>query len=421
MDHWFDGLTRKVGRKPLSRRSMFSWTAKLGLAVAGTSLAGHLTSPPLAKANSLLRTGTASSADAVPSLPAGAQPRMNSAASASGCQVEDTYGVYQSVATTAVDGTTPLTLTHRFLAEVGSGATSAVLTIVPGVMKNATPRVEPVLRMVVSSHPNRVASADATFGPLYTGASRRTSSFFTDGRTLKGIVDGRAAEPAQLGSDPRSIRFTDGQPADAASPTPTPPATAPSPETPDGGGSPRSAARIQGTPQPGANERRATPAAPAGPAAASAAAMQRAVSNLMQQARSSLGTCAVTTSNPATTRCTHCQTSCRDAWLQCSVAAIQSSLAAGTLAPTAYLTSASATCDAHLQQCFTTCKSSGGCCPDYCNGDAGCCQSAWGCCPPSPTRSQQWSAAWPTCPRCGTPPWSFAQSTPPNRSVTPVR
>jgi len=131
--------------------------------------------------------------------------------------------------------------------------------------------------------------------------------------------------------------------------------------------------------------------------------------------------------------CTQCQLGCREAWLKCSIASSQSSLTCGSHAPSCYLASANATCDAAAQRCFSSCKSSGACCPDFCKGSAACCESAWGCCPPAPqaarppaakskgrpaarleARAQQdWSSAWPTCPRCG-PPVAAASTAPNN-------
>jgi hypothetical protein len=348
MDHWFDTLTRNLNRQPLTRRTMISWTTKLGLA-AGVGLLGRNTTI----------------ASAAPFAGPVAAPLLAS----STCTVEDSYGVLKAVVTTASgDPTTPLMLTHTFIAEVGSGTSSSTLTVTPGP---TTPvrREDLVLRFTMSTLANKRGHASAAFGRRYTGGDAQVGSFATDGRTLEGHVDGRATEPAPLGTDVKGLRFRDGQ---AHRPLQAP-------------------------------------------------AIQQSVSALLAQSRGKLGSCSPDPkASPAVGTCSKCQLTCRQSWVDCSVSAAQSSLAAGTLAAGAYLGAASATCDAALQTCLSTCKSSGACCPDFCKGDAACCQSAWGCCPPSSGSTRPWSKAWPTCPRCGTPPWPAAAK-PSAPRTTPVR
>jgi hypothetical protein len=254
-----------------------------------------------------------------------------------------------------------LTYTHTFLAEVGSGASSSTMSVTSGT--SSPDDVEPIMQVATTSSASQASTAFATFSEAYAGAGARWSQFSTDGRTVAGAVDGRGTEPSAVGSDVRVTKFKDGRPL----------------------------------------------------AAFTAGAGGQAVAALVQQIKSQAGTCTPDAKAPAVlSRCTQCQLDCRAAYVPCSVAAVQSSLVHGGLAPSAYLSVANATCDSALQRCLQTCKSSGACCPDYCKGDAECCKSSWGCCPPSATADQSLSRAWPTCPRCGTPPWPTAQtSTPP--------
>lgn len=357
MDHWFDTLTRNLNRQPLTRRTMISWTTKLGLA-AGVGLLG--------------RNTTVVEAAPVAAAPLAAVPLAAAPLAASTCTVTDSYGMLKTVVTTASgDPATPLMLTHTFIAEVGSGTSSSTLLVTPGP---TTPvrREDVVLRFTAATLANKRGHASTMFGKRYTGGDARGGSFETDGRTLEGQVDGRATEPAPLGSDVKGVRFKDGQ-----------------------------------THRP-----------------LQAPTIQQSVTALLAQSRRQLGACSPDSkASPAVSTCSKCQLTCRQSWVDCSVSAAQSSLAAGTLAAGAYLGTASATCDAALQSCLATCKSSGACCPDFCKGDAACCQSAWGCCPPSSGSTRPWSKAWPTCPRCGTPPWPAAAKpsaprTPPARPGT---
>jgi hypothetical protein len=323
---------------------LFSWGAKLGLAVMGAGLGGR-------------------SADSAEAAPAGQSTTPTA------CTVTDSYGVLRAVATSASVGLNPpLTFTHLFYAEVGSGVTTSTISITPGSSTTTTSAAEPVLRMSASASPSRVANAVATFGAAYTGAGVRRSAFSTDGKSISGTVDGQATQAVPLGSDVRNARISAvGRPASAAS------------------------------------AQAATPAA-------------QAIGSLLQSVQAQPSTCGVDTRATApVSSCTRCQLTCREAFFTCSINATQASLAAGILAPGGYLSATSGTCDAALQQCFASCKSSGTCCPDYCQGDAACCSSTWGCCPPSSHSQRTWSRSWPTCPRCGTPPWPAAQ-----KSVTPV-
>jgi hypothetical protein len=349
MDHWFDTLTRNLGRQPLDRRTMLSWSTRLAVA-AGLGLLGRNTTPAQA-------------------APAAAAPAVASSA----CTVEDSYGVLKTVVTaTSGDPAAPLTLTHTFISEVGSGSASASLSISPGTGGHVAPD-DVVLRHWSLSHANQRSVAGTTLGRRYTGAAARGAYFETDGRTIQGAVDGRATTTIPLGTDTRGIGFKDGQPLKPLS---------------DG---------------------------------AQATQAQQAVAALLAAAKTQFDTCAPDpTSSKVVSTCSSCQLTCRQTWVDCSMSAAQASLAAGALAAGAYLTAASATCDRALQTCQSTCKSSGACCPDFCKGDAACCQSAWGCCPPSGTSQKQWSNAWPICPRCGTPPWpAVAKASPPQ--TTPVK
>ena len=388
MEHWFDTLTRNVARQPRTRRSALGWAARLGIAATGVGLLGRFV--PEAQASDMVAGAEAGVQSGVQTLAA--------APVASSCSVEDTYGVLQSHFVTSATGVVPMTLTHSFIAEVGSGMTSSLLTIVPGAIAGATPRVDATMRMSVSTAPSRAASADAFFAAQFTGTTPRRVAFATDGQTLKGTVDGKSTAPAALGTDANNLRFPDGKPvidssAAPVGPSPSSPTTTPQRRTQNG------------TNENGSgNEQRISP--PTGELSpAQVQAVQRAMSGLLRQAAQEATTCASrANSADPTARCTTCQLSCRSAWVSCSVSATQASLAAGALAPSVYLAAASGTCDSALQQCFRTCKSSGACCPSHCNGDANCCQSAWGCCRPGQaSTSQTWSKAWPTCPRCGPP------------------
>jgi hypothetical protein len=363
MGHWFDDLTRKTAKQFVSRRSMLSWTAKLGVAAAGAGLLGR--TPLVASAAPAEPSATAWAAPGtpvVPTIPAGT------------CVVDDSYGVLRTVVTTSSD-TSKMTLTHTFMAEVASGNTFSSL-----IVKSPD---DIVLRMVTSSLGTGPGRAHAIYGPAYTGAQARQTDFATDGKSLEGSVDGRALELATLGADFRTLKYKDGKPGN--------------PET------------------------------------SGAAGVQQAVDAILLQARSQLASCVADKVTPrVVATCTECQLGCREAWLKCSVASSQSSLACGAHGPSCYLASANATCDAVLRRCFSGCKSSGACCPDFCKGEAGCCQSAWGCCPPAPdavrppaakgkgraapvlvARAQKdWSTAWPTCPRCGPPVTASAPTNP---------
>jgi hypothetical protein len=347
MDHWFDTLTRNLNRQPLTRRTMLSWTSKLGVA-AGVGLLGR----------------TTTTVGAAPVAAPEAAPALAPAFAPSACTVEDSYGVLKTIVTASSgDPATPLTLSHTFIAEAGSGSAFSTLTITPG---QVTPvkREDLVLRFTSSTLANKRGHASTSFGRRYTGGDVRGGAFNTDGRTVQGNVDGRETVEAPLGTDHRGFRFKDGQ------------ASRPLAE---------------------------------GAQATQSQAVQQAVSALLTQSRSLLATCAPDSkASREVSTCTSCQLTCRQTWVQCSLAATQASLAAGALAPGAYLGAASATCDGALQSCVQTCKSSGACCPDYCKGNTECCQSAWGCCPPSSASVKPWSKAWPTCPRCGTPPWPAA-------------
>jgi hypothetical protein len=383
MTHWFDDLTRTFSRQPLSRRSMLFWTVRLGLASAGAGLLGGNRSTASALGMGL---GTGEALD-----PSGASRAVASAGST--CTVNDSYGVLQarvSVPASSSAATVPLTLTHSFVAEVATGNVLSTLTItadgaagaaghpVTDGVTTAGPGTDVVLRMSANSLADHTGRTDVTFGSLYTGGAVSRSSSATDGRVTTGFADGRPLAPAPLGASAQGARFTDG--------------------------------------------------APAGQAAAVASGMQQAVGDLLQQWQVQAATCATDPqASPVVAACTICQMDCREVWVRCSVGAIDSSLGCGTLASTCYLGSANPTCDAALQVCFQTCKSSGACCPDYCHGDAACCQTSWGCCPPSTHSQHAWSRSWPTCPRCGAPPWTTPstvqrpdQSLPPPNPLTPT-
>jgi hypothetical protein len=363
VEHWFDSFTRDLGSQRLTRRGLLSLSVKLALA-AGASLVGRAASP--------LGVETASAAPlGLPAL--AADPA---------CTVEDSYGVLKSIATaTSTDPTAPLTLSHTFIAEVGSGMTVATLAVTPGTAATAASAHDVIVRMTTSSQPNRAGQATATLGAAFTGDVVRRSSFSTDGTTIRGGVDGRPVQPST--TSPNEQRLTPNGPTPVAPSTP-----------------------IEST---GLTPR--------------AAAMQQAVEGLLTQARSQIGTCSPRSdTSPVVATCTRCQLSCRETWLTCAIPVVQSSLRAGVLAPSAYLEAAQAACDAPLHTCLSTCKSSGACCPDFCKGNAECCKSAWGCCPPSSHSQRQWSRTWPTCPRCGAPPWTTATTpiTPaPNQTCNP--
>jgi hypothetical protein len=347
MDHWFDTLSRSLGSHALTRRTVFSWSSRLGLA-AGLGAFGR----PSSSASAAPVAAVPATVGSVAAAPA---------AAASTCIVNDSYGVLKAVVTaSSADAANPLTLTHTFIAEVGSGAAHSTLTITPGSATTVAPD-DVVVRMAASTFSDQRGNAYTTLGKRFTGATARRAQFSTDGHSVEGIVDGRPTEPTPLAGDLRGIRFKDGGPL--------------------------------------------KPLTDTGPSG-STQGMQQAVGALLAQSRGQLGAC---TPDPKasheTSTCTQCQLTCRQSFIQCSMSAMQSSLAAGALAPGAYLGAASATCDRALQQCMQTCKSSGACCPDFCKGDAACCRSAWGCCPPTSTSPRTLSKAWPTCPRCGSPPW----------------
>ena len=326
MEHWFDDLTRRLARQPVDRRRMMSWSAKLGVAAAGFALLGR--TPPAARA-----------------APARAP-------AASTCTVEDSYGVLKAVVTTQSAGSSPpLTYTHTFVAEVGSGNVFSTVTVAQGSAPQVASDASVILRMTTTSLRDRAGSASATFGPLYTGAGVRRAAFTTDGSTVSGVVDGRAVGAVPIGTDVRGSSLVEnGLAADSTSPL--------------------------------------------------VPAVQRDVSALLQTVATQPSGCGTDPNATAVvSTCTRCQLDCREAWFTCSVGATQASLASGVLLSGAYLHTASTTCDAALQQCLQSCKSSGACCPDFCNGDPTCCASAWGCCPPSSHSRRVWSRAWPTCPR----------------------
>jgi hypothetical protein len=291
------------------------------------------------------------------------------------------------------------------------------------------------LRMSTSSLVNRVGSAHLTLGRHYTGAEVRRSSFSTDGHTVKGFVDRRATVQAPLGTDARGTRFADGQPLQPTPATQPPTTVRPTTQPPNQSTAPSTArpttqpanqstvpSGVSSTgrlgtdavPQPEGQLGRRPPWTEAPPAPGEQSGLsgvQLAVNALLTHATTRLGACGPDpTASRETTRCTYCQLSCRDAWVRCSLQSVQSSLGAGPLAPVSYLGTATTTCDVALQQCFRSCKGSGACCPDHCQGDQTCCQTAWGCCPPSPHSTRTWSRSWPTCPRCGTPPWPVTRA-----------
>jgi hypothetical protein len=351
VEHWFDTFTRGLGSRRLTRRGALGLWLKLCLA-ATMSL--------LARAVSSRSGGVASAAPAATAL----------AASTPTCTVDDSYGVLTSVATaTSSDPAMPLSLTHTFIAEVGSGTTHATLIVTPGATPSTvTTSANSIVRMTTTSLPNRLSQASTRLGAAFTGDGVRTAGFSTDGVTVRGTVDGRPAEPVPVGAAGRRL-------------------------TPNGPSLPGPSAVTGLTPR--------------------GEAVQRSVDALLAQATTQIGTCRPNpSSSPVVATCTSCQLTCRETWLSCAIPAIQSALKAGVHAPSNYLAIAQAACDAPLQQCLQTCKSSGACCPSFCNGDAACCQSAWGCCPPSSHSRRQWSRSWPTCPRCGTPPWTSATTTP---------
>jgi hypothetical protein len=350
-DHWFDDLARRVAGHSLSRRSMLAWTARLGLTVVGAGLVGR---------GSGIAGRDAGSADAVSAGPLAAPAT---------CTVSDTYGVLNVTATaSSTDPAAPMTFTHAFYAEVGSGYTMSTLTVTPGGAPGSARDDDVLVRLSTSSQADHVGTARATFGPRLTGAGVSHAQFSTDGRSGAGAVDGRGVTPVAVGTTVRA------------------------PGSADAG-------------------------------SGFVPSVQQGVTGLLRAVQTQPDGCAPdpTSSQPVAT-CTRCQLTCRGAWFDCSVGAVQSSLAAGVSAPSAYLGAASQTCDTALQQCMSTCKSGGACCPDFCQGDAACCQSAWGCCPPSPHSQQPWSQVWPTCPRCGTPPWpsSAPQSIDAGPTTTPV-
>jgi hypothetical protein len=230
---------------------------------------------------------------------------------------------------------------------------------------------EPIVQVSTTSAASRTSTAFASFAAAYAGSDARWSQFGTDGQTVKGAVDGRPTEPASIGADVRTTKFKGGQ----------------------------------------------AIAIPAAPGQDPTGVTRQAVRTLMQQIRSEAGSCVADPKAPKEiATCTTCQLTCRAAYVPCSVSAIHASLELGGLAPTSYLAVASATCDNALQRCLQTCKSSGACCPDFCKGDAACCRSSWGCCPPSVSGDSS-APTWPTCTRCGTPPWAAA----PAATTTPIR
>src|SRR5688500_1259075 len=104
MDHWFDDLTRTLSSGALSRRTMISWAARLGVATAGAAILGR--EPAVARADGAV---IAPGATVVRAAPA-----------ATTCAVQDTYGVLTSIvsASVAASGSAPaLSMTHRFIAE----------------------------------------------------------------------------------------------------------------------------------------------------------------------------------------------------------------------------------------------------------------------------------------------------------------
>jgi len=348
MDHWFDNLTRKLAtRQTVSRRAMLSWSAKASVALSGAGLIGR--TPTEAHAAVAEPTGFTATLAATTMQPEGFRAPITPATPGTGgCVVDDSYGLLRTVVAASVQGRVPLTLRHTFSAEVATGNAFSTITV-----KSPGQADDLVLRLSTTALADRGGRAQTLLGRPFAGsAGRKDSSFYTDGTTVQGTVDARQTEAVPLASDVKGLRFKDGRPGD--------------------------------------------------PDVALAPDLQQAIAALLTQARSQLGTCTPDASlPPAIAKCTKCQLDCRDAWLKCSIGSAQSSLAAGSLAAASYLASAGTNCDAVLQRCFQTCKSSGACCPDYCKGDAKCCDSSWGCCPPSPKADPSLSRAWPTCPRCG--------------------
>ena len=402
MEHWFDSLTRRLADQTVDRRTMFSWTAKLGLA-AGIGLLGR-GSAIASAAPTTAQSGTST------------------------CTVDDTYGVLRSVVTTSVSSPkNPLTITHQFYAEVGTDYSTSILTVMPASVTAPKSAADVLVRLATTSTTKGGRSADAAFGPLYTGAGVRRASFRTDGRTLEGAIDAREIKPVPLGTPPKSLTFRDGQQPgldfdESRTRRVGPPAPSQPNSRPENSPTPTPSVRI--APWPNGNPSNAATSsptvAPVSPAdSRRPTEIEQAVKTALGSSRPKLSSCEPSpTLPPALATCTRCQLTCREAWLTCSLQAAESSLAAGPLAPLAYLNAAAATCDDALQQCFQTCKQSGACCPDYCKGNADCCASSWGCGPPSPYSRRAWSRAWPTCPRCGPPPWSEATA-PMKRQTSP--
>jgi hypothetical protein len=329
MEHWFDDLTRRIGKQPMSRRGMVSLTARLGAVVAGTSLFG--------------REATAISAAEVTAAPSAVGVLQ---AGASTCKVDDSYGLLKTeFSVSSAGGRAPLTLSHSFSAEVATGNTFSTLTVRSGN--------EVIRKLSTMAVAGGVGAATTSQGARYTGS--KSSFFRTDGATVQGIVDDRLTEPAQLAADVSTLRFKDGKP-----------------------------------------DRPALQAAPD---------LDQQVTELLRQSQARLVRCQPDSKAPKRiSACTQRQLDCREAWVRCSLAAAHSSLACGPLASVCYLKTVNATCDRAIQQCFTTAKSSGACCPEYCKGDSTCCQTSWGCCPSSSQTKidgKAVSKAWPTCPRCG--------------------
>ena len=353
MEHWFDGLTRRFAHEPQSRRAMLAWTAKLGLAVAGGGLFGR--NPSVASALGAQDFGAST---------LGARA-LGAAQAGPSCTAEDTYGVLKSVlSTTSADPQESFTVSHTFLAEVGSGMTSSTLLVTSGD--------ELIRRTSTTSSPSGIASVSTVYGPRY--AAVPGAHFTTDGRTVRASFDGRPTVTVPLATEFRGRKFGDVDVAPNRTGVP----------------SRRGAAADSNT---------STTAV-----ARTAPGLDKLMTRVLQDVRTQPATCPVSRQAArVVSACTSCQLGCRDAWLNCSLEAMQASLACGSFESACYLKAVATTCDPILQTCFRTCKSSGTCCPDYCIGDAACCQSAWGCCPPSSHSSRVWSRSWPTCPRCGPP------------------
>ncbi len=176
MNHWFDDLAKGLARGTLSRRSMLQWGLRASLAAAGTALFGRSGLTKLVSAKTEGQRGE-------------------------GCDVhrEGRTRILNLSARSNFGGK-PLTYdqTTRKISRKGNIEITRTIKVGSSTL----------LQIEAIQRPNST-QVNINYGEAFQGIRQATFSS-TDGKVLRGEIDGRRIIPFPVGSDPSSVKFADG-------------------------------------------------------------------------------------------------------------------------------------------------------------------------------------------------------------------